>query len=149
MTAMPTKTRIVLAEASDDQAAGASNFAAGRMIEFVSAQRRVVINGRAVRLSKGEARLLAVLVILPGKVVARQQILASVWNWSVDGDPSKIWAETRLVDGQIAGLRRKLRPYHRLIVTVRGIGYKLDPAALHRPVQCGDERLQAVTGPPD
>jgi DNA-binding response OmpR family regulator len=78
-------------------------------------------NGRAYRLTVMEAELLAYLVRHAGTVVARKTLLEDVWDLHEDTD-------TRAIDNFIVRLRRYLeqdpaRPA--LILTVRGVGYKL------------------------
>jgi DNA-binding response OmpR family regulator len=78
-------------------------------------------NGRAYRLTVMEADLLAYLVRHAGVVVSRKTLLDDVWGLHEDTD-------TRAIDNFIVRLRRYLekdpaRP--ELILTVRGVGYKL------------------------
>ena len=78
-------------------------------------------NGRAYRLTVMEADLLAYLVRHAGQVVSRKAILENVWDLREDTD-------TRAIDNFIVRLRRYLeadpaRPA--LILTVRGVGYRL------------------------
>ena len=78
-------------------------------------------NGRAYRLTVMEADLLAYLVRHAGVVVSRKTLLDDVWGLHEDTD-------TRAIDNFIVRLRRYLekdpaRPA--LILTVRGVGYKL------------------------
>lgn len=51
----------------------------------------------------------------------REKLLDIVWDVSYFGD-------TRTVDAHIRSLRQKLETGSALIGTVRGVGYKLDPA---------------------
>ncbi len=78
-------------------------------------------NGRAYRLTVMEADLLAYFVRHAGAVVSRKTLLDDVWGLHEDTD-------TRAIDNFIVRLRRYLerdpaRPT--LILTVRGVGYKL------------------------
>jgi DNA-binding response OmpR family regulator len=78
-------------------------------------------NDRAYRLTVMEADLLAYLVRHAGVVVSRKTLLDDVWGLHEDTD-------TRAIDNFIVRLRRYLekdpsRP--ELILTVRGVGYKL------------------------
>ncbi|MGW4589763.1 winged helix-turn-helix domain-containing protein [Amycolatopsis thermoflava] len=80
-------------------------------------------NGEQVHLTRTEFGLLAELATSPGAVVTREQLLSKVWGYDYFGD-------TRLLDVHIRRLRRKVeadpdRP--RTIVTVRGMGYKIEP----------------------
>jgi DNA-binding response OmpR family regulator len=78
-------------------------------------------NGEEVHLTKTEFRLLCELASLPGRVFSREQLLERVWGYDYFGDG-------RLVDVHVRRLRTKVEsdpaaPRH--VVTVRGLGYKL------------------------
>jgi DNA-binding response OmpR family regulator len=80
-------------------------------------------DGRPVQLTVTEFRLLETLAERLGQVVSRQRLLERVWGYEYFGD-------TRLVDVHVSRLRRKVEedpssPRH--VVTVRGLGYKLEP----------------------
>lgn len=80
-------------------------------------------DGEQVHLTRTEFGLLAELAASPGTVVTREQLLSKVWGYDYFGD-------TRLLDVHIRRLRRKVEadPDHpRTIVTVRGMGYKIEP----------------------
>ncbi|MGH8979764.1 MAG: response regulator transcription factor [Acidimicrobiales bacterium] len=77
--------------------------------------------GEEVALTLTQFRVLCELADTPGWVVSRAQLLERVWGYDFFGDD-------RLVDYHISGLRTKIEddpsnPH--LIVTVRGLGYKL------------------------
>jgi DNA-binding response OmpR family regulator len=79
--------------------------------------------GQDVRLSKTEFRLLCELAQRAGTVLSREALLAAVWGYDYFGDG-------RLVDVHIRRLRTKVEPdpsHPRWIVTLRGMGYKLQP----------------------
>jgi CheY-like chemotaxis protein len=70
-----------------------------------------------------EFRLLCALAEAPGIVRSREELLRDVWDYDYFGD-------TRIVDVHIGRLRRKLEPdpaTPRYVITVRGMGYKLQP----------------------
>ena len=82
-------------------------------------------DGRPVHLRPKEFRLLELLARHPGRVYTRGQLLDRVWGPDRAGDP-------RTVDVHVRWLRAKIepdpeRPTH--LVTVRGMGYRLDPDA--------------------
>lgn len=84
--------------------------------------RRVTVRGTETELSAKEFDILDFLSRVPGRPRTREEILDNVWGWDFDGSP-------RTVDNFIVSLRQKLEseprnPRH--IVTVRGIGYRLD-----------------------
>jgi two-component system, OmpR family, response regulator MtrA len=79
--------------------------------------------GEEVGLTRTQFRVLSELAATPGWVVTRAQLLERVWGYDFFGDD-------RLVDYHISGLRTKIErdPGNpELIVTVRGLGYKLVP----------------------
>lgn len=77
--------------------------------------------GENVELTKTEFRILCELAERPGWVVSRAQLLERVWGYDFFGD-------MRLVEYHISRMRAKLEKdpsKPKLIVTVRGLGYKL------------------------
>jgi two-component system alkaline phosphatase synthesis response regulator PhoP len=79
--------------------------------------------GALVHLRPKEFQLLSVLAAHPGRAYTRRQLLDRVWRAGHDGDP-------RTVDVHIRWLRSKIEPRPEApvhLVTVRGVGYRLDP----------------------
>lgn len=75
--------------------------------------------GRPVELSPTEFKLLRYLLLNPGRVLSRSQILDGVWSYDFGGG-------SKVVDTYIGYLRRKLEALGEpLIVTQRGFGYAL------------------------
>lgn len=79
----------------------------------------VWIDETQLELSMKEFELLRLLLIHPGRVYTREELLAAVWDSNFTG-------ETRTVDMHIANLRTKLGEKGRMIKTVRGLGYKME-----------------------
>ena len=80
-------------------------------------------DGRDIHLTKTEFRLLCELAANPNRVLSREQLLDKVWGYGYFGDG-------RLVDVHVRRLRAKIEPdaaEPRYVVTVRGLGYKLQP----------------------
>lgn len=76
-----------------------------------------------VPLTLTEFRLLCELAAAPGRVFSRQALLERVWEHGFFGDE-------RIVDVHVRRLRTKVERdpgAPRLVVTVRGLGYRLDP----------------------
>jgi DNA-binding response OmpR family regulator len=74
-----------------------------------------------VSLTKTEFRLLCEFADHAGAVLSRDQLLERVWGYEYLGD-------SRLVDAHVRRLRLKIEDHPddpKLIVTVRGIGYRL------------------------
>jgi DNA-binding response OmpR family regulator len=85
----------------------------------------VTLSGAPVDLSPREFALLHALALSAGRVVSTDDLLAHVWGAEYSG-------ETQAVYVHIRWLREKLEtdPQHpQRIVTVRGVGYKLEPQA--------------------
>jgi len=95
-------------------------------LEIVPEEGAVYRNGEEVHLTKTEFRLLVELATSPGRVFSREVLLERVWGYGYFGDG-------RLVDVHIRRLRTKIEPdpaNPRHVVTVRGLGYKLQTLGL-------------------
>ena len=78
--------------------------------------------GEPISLTKTEFNLLSELATNAGIVLSREHLLERVWGYDYFGD-------TRLVDAHIRRLRTKVEKdagNPETIVTVRGLGYKLE-----------------------
>jgi DNA-binding response OmpR family regulator len=81
----------------------------------------VARDGTEIPLTRTEFDLLVELAQRPGQVLSRDQLLDHVWGYDYLGD-------SRLVDAHVRRLRLKIEDQPdepRLLVTVRGIGYRL------------------------
>jgi YD repeat-containing protein len=90
-------------------------------LEILPDQGSVKRGGEEVHLTKTEFRLLMELAATPGRLLSREELLDRVWSYDYFGDG-------RLVDVHIRRLRTKIEPdpaNPRHVVTVRGLGYKL------------------------
>src|SRR5437763_2791688 len=86
------------------------------------AQREVTVDGGPVRLTFSEFELLDALMADPGRLLNRQELLRAIWSDSAYRDP-------RAIDVHLRHMREELEdePANpRLIVTVRGAGYRLN-----------------------
>jgi DNA-binding response OmpR family regulator len=83
--------------------------------------RRVTSDGRVVDLTPREFALLEFLMRNVGRTLSRSRIADAVWNYQFDSN-------TNVVDVYVNYLRRKLGalPDGTELVTVRGVGYRLD-----------------------
>jgi two-component system OmpR family response regulator len=80
---------------------------------------RVTRGGIDVSLSPTEFNLLRYLLVNQGRVLSKAQILDHVWNFDFGGDGG-------IVETYIGYLRRKMDTgEHKLIHTIRGVGYTL------------------------
>jgi DNA-binding response OmpR family regulator len=83
-------------------------------------RRQGSLNGTDLALTRLEFDILWLFVANPGRVHSRERILSHAWG--ADADPL-----TNVVDVYMARLRRKLDgPGAPKLVTVRGVGYRLD-----------------------
>jgi DNA-binding response OmpR family regulator len=90
-------------------------------LEIIPDEGVVRRGGEEIHLTKTEFRLLVELATTPGRVFSRETLLERVWGYGYFGDG-------RLVDVHVRRLRTKVEsdpanPRH--VVTVRGLGYKL------------------------
>ena len=92
-------------------------------LEILPDQGMVRVAGTVAPLTKTEFKLLVELGSNPGQVLSRETLLERVWGLGYFGDG-------RLVDVHVRRLRTKIEvnPANpRYVVTVRGMGYKLQP----------------------
>jgi DNA-binding response OmpR family regulator len=91
-------------------------------------RRHVEVEGRAVKLTEQEFRLLYLLLTNPGVVFSREGLLAEIWG-------TNRYVTVRSVDTLVSRLRKRIEPGvtatdndevpSRYVRTVRGVGYKL------------------------
>ena len=90
-------------------------------VELRREQGIVLKAGKELSLTKTEFRLMCEFADHVGAVLSRDQLLERVWGYEYLGD-------SRLVDAHVRRLRVKIEDQPddpRLIVTARGIGYRL------------------------
>jgi DNA-binding response OmpR family regulator len=87
-------------------------------VELKITERRCLVSGTEVPLTRREFDLLALLMEHPGQAFSREQLLENVW-----GSP---FFTTKTVDVHISALRRKLGEAV-AISAMRGVGYRLEP----------------------
>ena len=87
-----------------------------------TASRLVTVAGEHVVLTSKEFSILEYFLHNPSRLLTRTQIENHVWNYDFDSD-------SNLVEVYVGRIRRKLERVGmtRLLVTVRGAGYRLDP----------------------
>ena len=103
-------------------------------LELDPSSRKVTRGGREIKLSVKEFNLLHLLMKRAGDEVTRQELLQEVWGAPPGSD-------SNLVDVYVNYLRRKIEHFivvrgeeridenRKLIHTVRGVGYRVGPAA--------------------
>ena len=83
--------------------------------------RTVTINEVSLPLTRLEFDLIQHLILNPGRVLSREQLLSQAWGYDFVGG-------VRAVDSAVKRLRKKIQlidPELTLIETVRGIGYRM------------------------
>ena len=83
------------------------------------AGRNVFVDGVKEEMTPKEYELLFYLTENEGLAITREKLLTEVWGYDFYGDD-------RTVDTHIKMLRASLGPYRDKIVTLRGLGYKLE-----------------------
>lgn len=119
---LAARIRALQRRAARTRADGAGPLTFGDLTVDVEAG-QVRRGGEAVALTKTEFRLLCELAQSSGRVLSREALLERVWGYDYFGD-------SRLVDVHIRRLRGKVEddPANpRYVVTVRGLGYRLEP----------------------
>jgi DNA-binding response OmpR family regulator len=81
----------------------------------------VRVAGTKVELTYIEYLLLKQLILERGRVISRHDLLQRVWSY---GNAEAL--ETRTVDVHIGRLRKKLGASGEQIITVRGVGYRMN-----------------------
>jgi two-component system KDP operon response regulator KdpE len=88
-------------------------------------EHKVMVNGKRVRLTPIEFRLLALLIENAGHVLSHRQLLEKVWGWEYTDDVDYV----RIY---ILHLRQKIEPrptQPKYIVTEPGVGYRFQKAS--------------------
>lgn len=78
------------------------------------------VDGKSVKMTPKELKLLAVILKRPGRVLNRQFLFETVWGYEHVGT-------TRTVDAHIEQIRRKLGKAGKQLITLKGLGYKFSP----------------------
>lgn len=92
------------------------------MVEIDFQKYEVAVCGKKVALTSTEFKILECLSLRIGRVFTRQKLLDYLWG------EEKIVID-RTIDVHIRHLREKLGQAGKLIINVRGVGYKLDQEA--------------------
>lgn len=84
-------------------------------LELIPEQRQVRRAGEPVKLTKKEYEVLELLMLNPGRVFTRSEMLERIWGLGFD-------ANSNLLDVYVRNLRGKFGD--ELVETVRGVGYR-------------------------
>ena len=119
-----SRLRAILRRRELDRAEGGSAVREVGGLRLDLARHEVTVDGRPVRLTRSEFKVLALLAEDPERVLTRRQVMQHLWESDYVGDE-------HACDVHISNLRRKIEDdpaQPERIVTVRGVGYKLVPA---------------------
>lgn len=89
----------------------------GLVVDFTA--RIVTVDGVKVDLSPKEYELLFYMIRNRGIALTREKLICEVWGYDFYGDD-------RTLDTHIKLLRHSLGEYSKLIITLRGVGYRFD-----------------------
>ena len=91
-------------------------------ISLDGGRHQVMVSERPLTLTPKEFDLLRALLEARGRVLSREFLLDRVWGYARAGE-----IESRTVDVHVRRLRAKLGPEGERILTVKNVGYRLDP----------------------
>jgi len=94
-------------------------------IEVFPEDHRAVVLGKTLVLTVTEFRLLEDLIRAKGRVRTRETLLSEVWGYDSE-------VLSRTVDTHVRRLRSKLGEAADWLVTVRGVGYRIQDPAVER-----------------
>lgn len=113
------RVRVALRRTVQPPSGAEPRFHAGSLsVDFT--QRRVLIEGREVKLTPTEYDLLKAFITHRGKILTRQMLLQAVWG-------NNVHARTHSLHVYVAQLRQKIEPLPerpQLILTIPGVGYR-------------------------
>ncbi|MEH3087008.1 MAG: response regulator transcription factor [Xylophilus ampelinus] len=99
----------------------ASNLLTVGALQFNTDSRELRLREERLPLTPREAALIELLMASPGAAVPKSRIVSAMSSWEANFSPN-------LVEIYILKLRRKLAGAGVAIVTVRGVGYAMEPA---------------------
>ena len=102
--------------------AGGSTLISHGALTYDQTGRTACLNGEPIELSAREVGLLEILLQRAGRLVSKHQLVNHLCEWGdeVSGNAIEVYVHR---------LRKKLEPGGVLIVTVRGLGYRLENRA--------------------
>ncbi|MGN0383800.1 MAG: response regulator transcription factor [Eubacterium sp.] len=89
----------------------------GLEVDFTG--RTVKVNGKKVNMTPKEYELMFYLVRNRGIALSREKLISDVWGYDYYGDD-------RTLDTHIKLLRSSIGPYRKLLITLRGVGYRFE-----------------------
>jgi DNA-binding response OmpR family regulator len=117
------RVRAVLRRSESARADGPDVLRAGD-VEVDMRRMRVAVLGKPVELTPTEFQLLAALILEPGRVFTRSQLLDAVHGVAIE-------SYERAIDAHVKNIRKKIEPVPgapRYVLTVYGVGYRFADA---------------------
>ncbi len=111
------RVKVVTSRSKSDEGAAEIFTYEGLEINFTA--RTVSIDGKRVDMSPKEYELLFYLVRNKNIALERERLITEVWGYDYYGDD-------RTLDTHIKLLRNSLGEYRKLLVTLRGVGYRFE-----------------------
>ena len=88
-------------------------------ITLDTAARTVFIDDERIEMTPKEFDLLTMFIKNKNSILSREELLSKIWGYDYFGDD-------RTLDTHIKNLRNNLGEYRGIIVTLRGVGYRLE-----------------------
>jgi TolB-like protein len=98
--------------------------------------RQLNVDGHPVRLGNKALQILSTLAAAKGQLVTMGDLMNTVW--------SGLFVEDNAVQVHVAALRKALGADANLLVTVRGLGYRLEACAIHSPPSNSINQLKSI-----
>ena len=98
--------------------------------------RQLSVDGHPVRLGNKALQILSTLAAAKGQLVTMGDLMNTVW--------SGLTVEDNAVQVHVAALRKALGTDANLLVTVRGLGYRLEAGCLNSPPLNGLKQLNSI-----
>lgn len=121
------RIRAVLRRKTPDKEQDEECYSVGE-ITIDRSRREVRVRDRSIQLTRTEFEILDILASRAGRVLSRTEIAELV-----HGEP--FVTTDRAVDVHIASLRKKLGEAGKMVETVRGVGYRIQPHQASQPSQ--------------
>ncbi|MFD1739731.1 response regulator transcription factor [Bacillus salitolerans] len=88
---------------------------------YINAERQVYMDQKMIELPPKEFELLYLLASHPNRTYTRDQIIERIWGDSFDGDERTVDVHVKRIRDRFSALTDSIK-----IVTVRGLGYRLE-----------------------
>lgn len=98
--------------------------------------RQLNVDGHPVRLGNKALQILSTLAAAKGQLVTMGDLMNTVW--------SGLFVEDNAVQVHVAALRKALGADANLLVTVRGLGYRLEACSFHNPPSNSINQLNSI-----